>query len=321
VNYIERIMNSEEVASRPPVLLDIGASEGIHPSWRPIAKYCICIAFDPDAREFSDAKLRHYFRQLHSFDCVVSADSKKQAEFFLTHSPYCSSLLQPDTDKLKDWAFAPLFDVEKTIKVRAKTLDQVLKEVGIDQIDWFKVDSQGMDLRLFKSLGKDRYQRVITAEFEPGIIDAYEGEDKLYQVFQFMENAGFWLSDINIKGSQRISSSVLESLFPNRSLRKLAMFSHKTSPGWAELLYLNSFVNKNIYSKREYLLGWLFATLQGQHGFAYELAQAGQTKLGDALFDELFQHSERLIKKHIISSNILPYIGRKAGQIIQRIIG
>jgi FkbM family methyltransferase len=314
-------MNSEEVASHPPVLLDIGASEGIHPPWRPIAKYCICIAFDPDAREFSDSKLRRYFRQLYSFDCVVSAEAKDQVEFFLTRSPYCSSLLEPDRSGLENWAFARLFDVERKSIVKAKTLTTVLREVNIQRVDWFKVDSQGMDLRLFKSLGEDQYRRVLAAEFEPGIIDAYKGEDKLYEVLKFMESIGFWLSDIEVKGSQRVSSSTLESLFPNFMLRKLAMFSHKTSPGWTELLYLNSFQNKNLLSKREYLLGWLFATLQDQHGFAYQLAQTGQKDFGDPLFNELFQHSKRMIKRHVISHRLVPYAEHKIRQVIQKIIG
>jgi FkbM family methyltransferase len=320
MNFIEQIMNSEEVAARPPVLVDIGASEGIHPAWRPIAKYCICIAFDPDTREFSDSKLRRNFRQLHSFDCVVAPLPKKQVKFFLTHSPYCSSLLEPDTSKLKDWAFAPLFAVDRTTTLKAKTLKQILREVKIDHIDWFKVDSQGIDLRLFKSLGKEQYQRVLVAEFEPGIIDAYKGEDKLHSVFKFMEENGFWLSDMTVKGSQRLPAEILESFFPNPILRKLGMFSHKTSPGWAELLYLNSFQNKKDFTKREYLLGWLFATLQDQHGFAYQLATTGQTDFNDTLFRKLLHHSEQMIKRRFISRRLLPYVGRKARQLKDKYI-
>jgi FkbM family methyltransferase len=320
MNYIERIMNSPEVASQPPILLDIGASEGLHPAWRSIARYSICIAFDPDAREFSDSKLRRYFRQLHSFNCVVSDVSKKEAEFFLTHSPYCSSLLEPDLLKLKDWAFAPLFTVEKKNTVKAKTLPQVLQEVGLHRVDWFKVDSQGMDLRLFKSLKKDLYQRVLAAEFEPGIIDAYKGEDKLHEVLRFMETLGFWLADITIKGSQRISPSTLKLLHPNEKFRKLAMFSHKASPGWAELVYLNTFQCKKFFTKREYLLGWLFATLQQQYGFAYQLAQTGQENFDDPLFFELLHYSERTLKRQIISPRLLPFIQQKFYQMAERLL-
>jgi FkbM family methyltransferase len=321
LKLIERIMTSEEVSSHPPVLLDIGASEGIHPAWRSIAKYCICIAFDPDAREFSDAKLRRYFRQLHSFDCVVSPDPKKQVTFYLTRSPYCSSVLEPDAVNLKEWAFAPLFEVDRKTRIKAKTLPQILKEVGLDRVDWFKVDSQGIDLRLFKSLKKERYQRVLVAEFEPGIIDAYKGEDKLHEVLHFMESAGFWLSDLTVKGSQKISASTLKNLFPNPALRKLATFSHKTSPGWAELLYMNTFQNKTLFTKREYLLGWLFATLQKQHGFACQIATAGQTEYGDPLFDELSLHSQRTIKRQVLSHRIFPYVDRKIRQIMQQYRG
>jgi FkbM family methyltransferase len=319
MNLIERIMTAKEVAEQPPVLLDIGASEGVHPPWRPIAKYCICIAFDPDAREFSDNRLRRHFRQFHSFDCVVSADPKEQVEFYLTRSPYCSSRLEPDTQKLKEWAFSPLFAVERKITLKAKTLPMILQEIGLQGVDWFKVDSQGTDLRLFKSLGNEIYERILAAEFEPGIIDAYKGEDKLYEVFKFIETTGFWLSGMRIKGSQRISSSVLESLFPNSRLRKMALFSQKTSPGWAELFYLNSFQNSKLFSKREYLLGWLFATLQNQDGFAYQVAQKAQAQWADSLFHDMESHSRKKIRSNIISFKLLPVIAHKIHQIYDRI--
>jgi FkbM family methyltransferase len=319
MGIIRKIMNSEVLTEKPPVLLDIGASEGVHARWKPIARYCICIAFDPDSREFSDSGLRKYFKQLHTFPCAVSAEQSEEVKFFLTRSPYCSSTLEPDLEALRPWSFSRLFEFDRTGSVKSRTLKQVLSDVDIDRIDWFKADSQGTDLRLFRSLGEDIISRVIAAEFEPGIIDAYKGEDKLFSVLDFMNKNGFWLSDMNVKGSQRISADALESLFPAAVVRKLAMFSHKTSPGWAELLYFNTF--NGSLSKREYLLGWLFATLQEQHGFAYLLAKAGTEKWTDPLFSELFRRSRKTVRHRIISLKLLPYIIRKLGQVKNRILG
>ena len=66
-----------------------------------------------------------------------------------------------------------------------------MKILKINKIDWFKTDSQGIDLRLFKSLNIEIQNKVIVAEFEPGIIDAYKNEDKLYRLVGYMSNQEF----------------------------------------------------------------------------------------------------------------------------------
>jgi len=106
--------------------------------------------------------------------------------------------------------------------------------------------------------GRTAVDRVLVAEFEPGIIDAYEGEDKLWDISPYMENRPFWMADLAIKGSQRIRR---ESI-PDHSSFLLRRFAHvvlKTSPGWGEVTYINTFPSDAEYlDKRDYLLGWGF---------------------------------------------------------------
>ena len=42
-----------ELEAEPPVLLDVGAARGMHPPWRRIAKYSLCVAFEADERELA----------------------------------------------------------------------------------------------------------------------------------------------------------------------------------------------------------------------------------------------------------------------------
>ena len=128
-----------------------------------------------------------------------------EAEFHLTRSPYCSSRLRPDAAALGDWSFARLFDVERTVRVPCIGLQKALQEANVSRVDWFKTDSQGTDLRLFQSLGEALCRRVLAVEFEPGIINAYEGEDKLSAVLAAMDRPEFWLCDLDIRGTLRMS--------------------------------------------------------------------------------------------------------------------
>jgi hypothetical protein len=155
-------------------------------------------------------------------------------------------------------------------------------------VDWFKTDSQGTDLRLFLSLGDSLIRNVLVAEFEPGIIDAYEGEDKLWSVLKSMDELGFWMSDMTIKGSSRIRKELVSEL---THLEKDYMIHlHRTSPGWAEVTYFNTMGGDN-FTQRDYLLCWVFSFIRRQYGFSIEVASRGEKVFGDAIFTKLKDHS------------------------------
>ena len=242
MTLIDRVLSHSEFAHRPPVLVDIGASGGVHPHWRTVAKHCYCVAFDGDDREFGHAVVDSKdFKKLFLFHSLVVDGDQKETPFHLTASPFCSSTLPPDTKALSDWAFAPKFAVVKTVPVRSVSLNAALTQAGVSYVDWFKSDSQGTDLRLFRSLPENIRNGVLAVEFEPGFIDAYHGEDKLSDVLRFMEQEKFWLSDGVVKGSQRITPSDLVRISAHPWMQKMIAFSHRASPGWIEMTYLRSF--------------------------------------------------------------------------------
>ena len=52
-----------------------------------------------------------------------------------------------------------------------------MDRLSLSGIDWLKTDSQGTDLRIFNSLRPEVRSRVLAIDIEPGLIDAYVGED------------------------------------------------------------------------------------------------------------------------------------------------
>lgn len=286
MNLIEDILSRDEFKNAPPVLLDIGASGEIRKEWHELAKYSICIAFDADKREMEYIQNEKGYKDLYVFNCIVTEKNTDLMDFYLTRSPFCSSLLEPDVESLKNWSFNDLFQVEKKISIKARRLIDIIKELKITQIDWFKTDSQGTDLRLFQSLTDDLIDKVFVADFEPGIMKAYIGEDKLSSILQYMEQKKFWLSDININGPERINFSLLDNEFgPGyKDYFKYNNSIIKNSPFWAELSFINSFDNFKDYSMRDYLLMFVFAYLKKQHGFALEIAVKGKERFNDDIF-------------------------------------
>jgi hypothetical protein len=279
MKIIDTILQSSFFKDQPPVLIDIGASGGIHPKWKTIAKYACCVAFDADEREFQiSEEINKDYKKLIHINRIVTALPSGNVPFYLTQSPFCSSLLEPDEEKLRPWLFKSLFEVKKITSLPAVTLAETLQSAAITYVDWFKVDTQGTDLRLYKSLPQKIRETILLAEFEPGILDAYKGEDKLYSVMEEMQTQGFWLSSMNIKGTQRLQNSYSAQIGNFLSERII-----KTSPGWAELTYFRKPGN---LSFRSLLLMIIFALLERQYGFALELADYGKQQFQDPLLDE-----------------------------------
>lgn len=322
---IDKILSRPEFQTEPPVLVDIGASGQLHGRWKAFAKYAVCIAFDADDRDFGYVENESgHFRKLYTFNHIVTGPRSGEtdtevADFYLTASPHCSSLLRPRPDLIQEYAFAPKFEPTKVVQLKTRSLRSTLDSLSIKQVDWFKTDSQGTDLRLFRNLGDDRTRRVLTAEFEPGIASIYEGEDKLYKVLQFMEETGsHWLAELLPKGSPRITPALLDSFTSQPLLKKFVLFSLKNSAVWGEMTYLNRFADETTLTQRNLLLGWVFATTLKQHGFALILTQKAKSRFADPIFIEMEQYSRRRIWGRVWGIGFWPEVVKKFNQLVGR---
>ncbi len=312
MSLIDQIFNTRELLEKPPVLLDIGASGAIHFRWKKLARYAVCVAFDPDDRQYGYIKKENdNYLKLYVFNCVVADETRTEQSFYLTRSPYCSSFLMPRTVQLQPYHFADKFVVDKEIRLSTRSLNDVLKELDINYIDWFKTDSQGMDLRIFRSLGEERIRRIRIAEFEPGLIDAYDGEDKLYEILRFMEQFPFFLSRLAIKGPARVSGEQLEEISRHPLIRKLLAASHKQTAGWGEMVYLHTFEQGIALTLRDIFLGWAIATLNEEHGLAMQIAVTGKGQYDHPLLPRLYAASKKYIRRNIWRLRFLPDIRRK----------
>ncbi len=231
------------------------------------------------------------YRKLYVYNKIVSTKSnEKEEKFYLTKSPFCSSLLEPDQKNLNDWNIADLFNVEKIVDLQTTNLLDVLKKLGLQQIDWFKTDSQGTDIRIFQSLGDEMIKKIIVADFEPGIINAYKNEDKLFHLLSYMEKLPFWISELFLPQAVRINKRIKETILDKKigySSDKILNLVLKSSPTCGEISYLNSFKDASCLTKRDYLLAIALACVKKQFGFALELADAGEGKFNNLLFTEI----------------------------------
>jgi FkbM family methyltransferase len=299
MNVIDHVFSEPELQAAPPVLVDIGAAGGVHPAWKHIARYAIGVGFEPDAREAAPLnEAQRKFKQWIFCPAVAWPGEPPAggARFHFTQSPQCSSVLRPDAEGLKPWAFAELFAVTTEQTVPAIRLAAALAQHGLSRVDWLKCDTQGLDLRLFQSLPEGTRRMTLAVEFEPGFIHAYEGEDRLGAVLAAMDGEPYWLAEFSVQRTARGEPVLFGAEFGADFLRQLRRFG-PGAPGWANLRWLRDVrVQSEMLDRRAYLLSWVFSTLSGQHAEAFVIATHGQQRFGSACFDDLKSESRRRLR-------------------------
>ena len=156
---------------------------------------------------------------------------------------------------------------------------------------------------------------MLLVELEPGIIDAYEGEDRLADVLDDFGRRGFWASDLKVRGSTRVDSDLARRTLGARTTALLDA-CQKPAPGWVELEYFNDLANDERFGKRELLLGCAFAFLRGHDAFAFELSTRGFDRFGSP-FDDLKRTALRRLRRRFAR---LPatWLQGTAGRVLRR---
>lgn len=180
-------------------LVDIGASGDAPAYWERLAGLTNLIGFDPNEAECRrlDGKESGFLSR--RFLPYAIAGESGPSTLYRTRSPYCWSLLQPNLEWLRRFAFSDLFEVGGTETVTAVTLDGIdeLRDVDVDAM---KLDTQGLELPILRAA-----ERVVSGciliETETGFTDNYLGESTFDQVAHHMRAKGFGLFGIHANHS------------------------------------------------------------------------------------------------------------------------
>lgn len=301
----DEILNHPDLKARPPVLVDIGAAGGVHSAWRKLAPYAVGVGFEPDRREAAPlAGAQKLFKRWVFVPAIAAAETPSNGalSFHLTRSPQCSSALKPDTRGLSEWAFARLFDVCEETELPAVSLHESLRATGIDYVDALKCDTQGMDLRLFLSGPEEWRRRMLSVEMEPGIIDAYCGEDHLSDVLESMRAEPFWLAQCDVQSTPRGRPELLRSQLGELVGERYAFFG-PGAPGWANVKYLRD-LRKDVgaLDRRAFLLGWCLAN--DHPAVALGIASDGWERFGDPVFGRMIEQSRRKAQRCVSSGRL-----------------
>ena len=314
------LLNLLRLAGVQPVMVDIGSSGAGHAPWNSIAAGSIGIGFDPDGREPDHAFAKRFHRAITVDKAITTDDSTNESVFYLTAYPFCSSILEPDLEALSVYLFRDLFKVERRVRAGSTSLNRVINELALPAIDWLKVDAQGLDLAIIKSLSAENFSRVLAVDTEPGLVNAYKGEALFGSLHQYLLDSGFWLSSFTYQECPRVRPKSVREIAALVNLPEAAVRAClRSSPTAAEARYLRSpdSLDRTDVGRRAYVVLFVFAAIERQNGFAFDVLKSYRARFGaDAMSDAMSDLVGITFKSAAVTASALNLIAR-----VQRKIG
>lgn len=178
--------------------VDVGARWGITEPWTHFGDIVNIIGFEPDETECK--KLNAQIREKDLFIKylpIALLDEKKDATLNITRSPGCSSLLTPNAKILNQFPDFERFDIVKKTQLYTNSLNSVLEEYRIKDIDFIKVDTQGTELNILKGAGQVLSRDVFGIAVEVEFAQLYENQPLFADVDEYLRECGFALFDLN----------------------------------------------------------------------------------------------------------------------------
>ncbi|HED54497.1 MAG TPA: FkbM family methyltransferase [Phycisphaerales bacterium] len=141
----------------PGVMIDVGAHFGgttkpfLDMGWK-------VIGFEPDKKKHPTLKEIANDPNFTLLTCAVGDKPQKDVQFFTSQESTGIASLIP---------FRDTHTKGPTVEIR--TLAEVIDELGLDRVDYLKVDAEGFDLRVLQGFPFDRFTpRCVMCEFEDG---------------------------------------------------------------------------------------------------------------------------------------------------------
>jgi len=195
--YLKNI-DLEFLKNDPINVVDVGGRGGELPELSEIIKNINYFTFDADAKEAADLEEK---LKLKDFNAVKVFDnllySKEQSmDFHIYKSPGESSIFPPN--KIYQKNYGDTFDIERTVKLKAVTIDSLFEQKKLSDIDLFKLDTQGSELEILKGSAKAiESLKPVIMEIEVEFYQMYEGQPLFHDVSAWLHTKGYELLYLN----------------------------------------------------------------------------------------------------------------------------
>jgi FkbM family methyltransferase len=173
------------------ILIDIGASGGIHSRWKLLGDHLQVIGFEPDKHEFHRLPQDEQYIWLNT---ALHCDNQIH-DLYATRWQSNTSLLKPNLDFIEMSSLRPEdFEIVKTVPLKCEKLDDVLERTGL-RGDVVKIDTQGSELYILQGANRSLKEDIFAVEVEVEFAELYEDQPLFTDVDRHLRSNGFDLID------------------------------------------------------------------------------------------------------------------------------
>lgn len=184
------------------ICFDVGARNGLK-DLRSLSRSISLYSFEPNLQD-NDSLINGKGNEYTEFHLIKKGlySSPGTYNFYLMANPSMSSMHKPDEkilseyfnsiNEFKEWR--KQLNIIGETKVETITIDDFVKERGINFIDYLKLDTQGTELEILKGAEnslKEKKIGVIKTEF--AFISLYQNQPTFTQIDQYLNSHGYKL--------------------------------------------------------------------------------------------------------------------------------
>jgi len=182
-------------SNAPLTLIDIGARAGIHPRWRKLMNHfpVQIIGFEPDEAECAalNAKGEAFVKYLP----FAVGEKVEPRTFHLLVAEGSSSLFRPNYTFISRFTPERNYAIKREIPIQTDTLDAVLKQSGIDNVDYLKIDTEGFEREILNG-ATETLKHVFAIEVEVWFNPVFTNAPFFRDVDLLLTQKGFVLFDL-----------------------------------------------------------------------------------------------------------------------------
>ena len=130
------------------IFCDVGARWGLEEPWKSYRSFINVVSFEPDYEEYK--KLERIKTERDIVLPYALYNEEKKLNLNLTKSRGCSSIYEPNHSFLARFPDVERFIVEAKEEVDSTTLDNLYKQLTIQNLDFIKFDVQGAELDILR---------------------------------------------------------------------------------------------------------------------------------------------------------------------------
>ena len=180
--------------ARKLACMDVGAAGGVHPLWQPYGEFIEVDAFEPNAEACRKAAAESEpFVTWHPVALGAATGTQK---FYALKAPTGSSFYPPNDAVQQFFNDSSYRGIDRVVDVETVSIADFLRQSGRPAPNVIKLDTQGSELDILRSIGDEQWRDVLAIETEVEFVELYTKQPLFGDVDAFLRSKGMVLFDL-----------------------------------------------------------------------------------------------------------------------------